>query len=111
MPDTKKIKLRDSDGNDPGNDDLTTLVSTGDTVIWELDSNSGLEALIGVKKKKDTTQLLTGDPTGSNGKFTGHVVAVSPGKHKKMKYKIGYKFADEKDKDEHWDDPKLQIIN
>ncbi len=28
---TKKIKLRESDGNDPGNDDLTTYVSTGDT--------------------------------------------------------------------------------
>lgn len=111
IPDTKKIKLRDSDGNDPGNDDLTTEVRTGDIVEWKLDKNSGLDSLIGIKKKKDTTQLLKGDPTGSNGVFTGHVVDVSPGKDKKMKYKIGYKFSDDKDKDEHWDDPKLQIIN
>lgn len=106
---SKKIKLRDSDGNDPGNDDLTTYVSTGDTVKWELDTDSGLDSLLGIKKKDDSYQLLKEDPKGSGGIFTGQVVDVSPGKDKKEKYKIGYKLPN--DKDEHWNDPKLQIIN
>ncbi len=109
IPGTKKIKLRDSDGNDPGNDDLTTLVSTGDIVEWKLDTNSGLDEIIGIKKKLITNKLLKSNPTGSGGVWTGTVVDVSPGKDKKEKYKIGYKIPD--DKKDHWDDPKLQIIN
>ena len=105
-PNSNKIILRDSDGNNPGNDDLTTLVDPNDTVEWRLDTNSDLEELIGVKKKKDTHDLLTAEPTVENGVWTATVVAVSPGKGKKEKYKIGYKTKDNK---KHWDDPKLQM--
>ena len=37
VPNSKKIKLRDSDGNDPGNDDLTTLWNGNSilTVDWK----------------------------------------------------------------------------
>lgn len=106
-PNSNKIKLRDSDGNDPGNDDLTTLVDPNDTVEWRLDTNSGLEGIIGVKKKNDTNDLLTGEPQESNGVWSATVVPVSPGKGKNEKYKIGYKIPNDDKK--HWDDPKLQM--
>ncbi len=73
-----------------------------------MDSDSGLDSLVGIKKKKNPFKLLKGDPKGSDNVFTGDVVDVSPGIDKKDKYKIGYKFP--KDNDEHWNDPKLQII-
>ena len=74
---------------------------------WKLDTDSGLEGIIGIKKKKDTHDLLTGKPQESNGVWTATVVSVSPGKGKKEKYKIGYKIP--KDDKKHWDDPKLQM--
>lgn len=104
------IKLRDSEGHNPGDDKITTLVDTGDTVTWQLDSNSGLSAITNVKKKSDTHQLLTAEPhPGNNGKWVGTVVGTSPGKGKQEKYKIYYKI--EGDDKEYHDDPKLQMNN
>lgn len=106
---SNKIKLRDSEGHNPGDDDLTTFVDTGDTVTWKLDTNSGLSEISKVEKKSDTHQLLTGKPQGNNGIWTGTVVSSSPGIGKKEKYKIYYKIAGD-DKKRH-DDPILQMNN
>jgi len=105
----KKIKLRDSEGNDPGNSNLTTLVNTGDTIKWELDENSGLEAIMGIKKKWLSRQLLKTKPTESKGVWTGTVIDVSPGKGKYEKYKIAYKIKNNNSR--RWSDPKLQMKN
>lgn len=102
------IKLRDSEGNNPGNDKITTLVDTNDTVTWELDTDSGLTAITKVHKKSDTHQLLTAEPhKGNSGKWVGTVVGTSPGKGKEEKYKIYYTIGDK----EYHDDPILQMNN
>lgn len=101
------LKLRDSEGNDPGDDKITTLVDTGDTVTWQLDKDSGLSEITKVKKKSDTHQLLTAEPHGNNGKWVGTVVGTSPGKGKQEKYKIYYKIEGK----EYHDDPILQMNN
>jgi hypothetical protein len=44
------LKLRDSEGHNPGNDDLTTDVGSGDTVTWVLDPNaSGVNAIYSIE--------------------------------------------------------------
>lgn len=106
---TNRIKLRDSDGNNPGNTNLTTLVNTGDTVEWKLDENSGLEAIIEIKKKWLSRQLLKVKPKESKGVWRGTVIDVSPGKGKYEKYNIAYKIKGNSSR--RWSDPKLQMKN
>lgn len=105
---SNKLKLRDSENHDPGNDNLTTYVDPGDTVEWTLDgTTSGLSQLLKIKKKSDTHQLLDSDPTKLNGIWQGTVKSPSPGKDKKEKYKIEYKVNGSDKK--HSDDPVLQM--
>ncbi len=106
-PTSDKLKLRDSENHNPGNDDLTTFVDPGDTVKWVRDTDSGLSELVKVKKKSGTHQLLTGDPAKKNGVWQGTVKTPSPGRNKKEKYKIEYK-VNGSDKN-HSDDPVLQM--
>lgn len=104
-----QIKLRDSEGHNPGNDQLTTLVDTNDTVVWELDNNSGLTALTLVKKKSNSPHdLLSIHPKqNSDGKWSATVKSTSPGIGKRETYKIKYTIGDE----EYKDDPVLQMNN
>jgi len=112
---SNNIKVRDSEGHDPGNDNITTDVSPGDTVIWQLDSNSGLTSLDGITRTvssdhsfdPNAVDLLVSTPSGSNSVFTGTVVSTSPGRGKYEKYKIGYTVPGTIGT--QWDDPKLQI--
>lgn len=107
---SNNIKLRDSEGHNPGNDDITTDVNAGDTVVWQLDSNSGLYSLDGIQMKNDSeNNLLTATPIGSNGMYTGTVVSNSPGRGKIEKYQIGYTVT--QGSGTIWDDPKLQMNN
>ena len=112
---SNNIKLRDSEGHNPGNDNITTDVGLGDKIIWQLDSNSGLTSLDGIKQTEPTdpsfdpnaVNLLVSTPSGSNGVYTGTVVSTSPGKGKYEKYKVGYTVPGTGRT--QWDDPKLQI--
>ena len=112
---SNNIKLRDSEGHNPGNDNVTTTVSLNDIIIWQLDSNSGLTSLDGITKTVATDPsfdpkaviLLVSTPSGSNNVYTGTVVSISPGKDKYENYKIGYTVPGTNGT--QWDDPKLQI--
>lgn len=109
------LKLRDSQGHNPGNNKLTTEVRPTDTVRWELDSNSGLSEITGIKESDNTKpeykfsqNLLEGTPKKKNGGWEATVVNESPGQGKFENYMIGFKI--EGDTKEYWDDPKLQMI-
>lgn len=109
-----QLKLRDNQGHDPGNNDLTTEVNPNDTVQWQLDNNSGLEAITGIKPSDPSKpgyggsqDLLAAPPTNKNGIWEGTVVSPSPGRGKFENYMIGFKIPN--DATEYWDDPKLQM--
>ena len=108
------LKLRDSLGNNPGNNRLTTEVDPNDTVIWQLDTNSGLSEITGIKpsdsskrKYRDSQDLLAAPPKNNNGYWEASVVSSSPGRGKFENYMIGFKIPN--DETEYWDDPKLQM--
>jgi hypothetical protein len=111
------LKLRDSLGNNPGNDDLTTNVSPGDQLVWSLDPNgSNLTSLNGVNKtvpgdpsyNANSMDLIAPPGTYSqNGSYYGTVISPSPGNGKFEKYKIGFMVPG--DSTVYWDDPKLQM--
>ena len=111
---SNNLKLRDSEGHGNGTDNITTDVGPGDSVQWELDTNSNLAALNAVSKTvpgdpsfdANSQDLLT-SITSSNGVFTGLVVSPSPGKGKYEKYKIAFMVPNSNEI--FWDDPKLQM--
>lgn len=112
---SKQLKLRDSEGHNPGNDQLTTDVEAGNIVKWVLDSNSGLTSITQVKKvtssdpsyQPNAVTLLTSEPTSVNNEIIATVVATSPGIGKFENYKIGFTIPG--DTTEYWDDPKIRM--
>lgn len=120
---SKSLKLRDSEGHNPGNDNLTTTVNPSDTVLWVLDPNANPPAQPGYSPiasivsivKADSTQpqyansvpVLTADPTQVNGVWTGNVISPSVGKGKFENYTIGFTVPG--DSTVYYDDPKLQM--
>lgn len=111
-----QLKLRDSEGHNPGNDDLTTTVNPGDTVTWMLDPNdNGLTSINAVNKTvpgdpsydSNSVDLLVSGTSSTNGVYTGTVVSPSPGNAKYEKYKIGFMVPN--DPTIYYDDPKLQM--
>lgn len=108
-PKKPKLKLRDSEGNDPGDENLTTEVDPSATVTWVPDTASGINSLTGIRKKsKDAGEdLLAAPPVKEGNNYVGTIVANSPGKGKKEKYEIGFKI--DGDSVEYWSDPVLQM--
>lgn len=111
-----QLKLRDSEGHNPGNDDLTTTVNPGDMVTWMLDpSGSNLTSLNAVNKTvpgdqsydANSVDLLASGTSSTNGVYTGTVVSPSRGIGKYEKYKIGFMVPG--DSTIYYDDPKLQM--
>ena len=104
-----KIKLKDSEGHDPGNDDITTTVDAGDTVTWIPDIASGIASLAGIRKKNvsGNNDLLAGNASPSGANYVGTIKSPSPGKNKVEKYEIGFKITGSDQT--HWDDPKLKM--
>ena len=108
-----ELKLRDKDNN-PGNNKLTTKVDPDEPVIWQLDEDSGLSEIIGIKpsdpskpKYKDSQNLLNGPAKNNKGVWEATVISKSPGKGKFQNYMIGFKIPG--DDKEYWDDPKLEM--
>jgi len=107
---SNNIKLQDSEGHNPGNDNITTTVNTGDVLVWQLDQNSGLLSLDGVQMKNDSPNNLLINITQSGpNQFTATVVGTSPGVGKIETYQVGYKVPG--GNTTIWDDPKLQMNN
>ena len=101
------LRLRDSEGHDPGNDQITTMVNPSDTVTWQLDPNANPPAqpgyfpifeIISVKKADSTqpqylnsTEVLVSDPGAPvNGVVTGLVKSPTPGRGRFENYQISY---------------------
>jgi hypothetical protein len=105
-----KIKLRDSEGNNPGSDKVTTLVDRGDTVIWMLDpKGSNLHSLNGVEKKPSSrVNLLKDHPKEQkDGSYEAKVKDKKKLKGKHESYYIKYKLT--KDGTILCDDPRLKM--
>lgn len=93
-----QIKLRDSDGNDPGNENLTTSVAPGDKVKWAIDPQHGnLHSLQGIEKKDGTPfDLLAKDPSRqSDGSYLGNVKSDNSLQGKEEAYLVRYKLTEE----------------
>ena len=113
---SKRLRLRDSDGND-GDNDITTIVDVNDVVEWVVDTTppNGARPIHSIEKvyKKPgndpgNVSLLTAEPARqSDGSWTGTVVSTSPGKDKQQKYNIDYKRT--AGDDTQTCDPKLQM--
>lgn len=126
------LKLRDSEGHNPGNDDLTTDVASGDTVTWVVDPNaSGPNAIYSIEsitysppedgpppKYQGSTPVLyqtingekvvNGNAAKVNGVMTGYVdggIAADTIEN----YQIGYKKV--QNGDTLYDDPRLKMTN
>lgn len=112
-----QLKLKDSEGHDPGNDNLTTDVNAGDVVTWQLADNSGLSSIYAIEQVTSADQsfnpnginLLNNVNRGVDGSFSATVVSPSPGRGKFENYKIGFTVPN--DSTVYWDDPKLQMNN
>jgi hypothetical protein len=118
------LRLRDSEGHDPGNDQITTMVDAGDTVTWELDPNASPPAkpgyfpifeIISIRKADssqpqylNSIEVLVSDPGAPvNGVVTGQVKSPSPGRGKFENYNIAYRLTP--GGDILTDDPVMQM--
>ena len=111
------LRLRDSQGHDPGNSDLTTFVSPDNIVTWEIDPAPppGARPVASIERvyKKPNNDpnnysLLTDEPTNTgNGVFQATVVKRSPGSGKQLFYNIDFKL--DPGGPTLTDDPKLQM--
>lgn len=109
------LKLRQNGSKKPPTDDLTTIVGENEIVRWELDKNSGITEITGIKESdnkkpqyKRSQNLLAGKPKRKGEAWEGKIVSESPGSGKFENYMIGFKVPN--DPNEHWYDPKLQMI-
>ncbi|MGA8852867.1 MAG: hypothetical protein WB492_01685 [Christiangramia sp.] len=110
-----KLKLKDSTDNLAGyesaiNGDLTTEVEPNNNIIWIPNTISGISELTNIEAKDPKTGLdLLKDKKVRKieNRLEGTIVSNSPGKGKKMPYKIGFKIY--RDEEEYWSDPVLQM--
>ncbi|MBI2731593.1 MAG: hypothetical protein HYX40_12740 [Sphingobacteriales bacterium] len=109
------LRVRDSEGNNPGNDNVTTLVNTNDTITWEPDPNpppgaNAIANLVSVYRKNlpNNGNLLTGVPSpNGNGGLSATVVSSSPGRGVQESYGVEYQVV--ANGSSLYDDPKLQM--
>jgi len=101
------IKLRDSEGHNPGNDDITTLVSPGDKVKWKLDNNSNLFSIESVQKSSGTTLWESPPADNGNGVYVATIKNDRNLDGKTENYTISYKVT--RDGGVKSDDPRLKV--
>lgn len=104
-----KLKLKDSKGNNPKNENLTTDVYPGNVITWIPNESSGVSELTDIKLKSNNgVNLLEHTVTQIGNKLQGKVIGepLAPGKDR-MVYQIGFKIYG--DDNEYWSDPVLQM--
>ena len=120
---SNNLRLRDSEGDDPGNDDLITDVNVSDIITWIKDPRANSPAQPGyfpiecitnitkadsrLPKYRNSIPVLTADPTVSECSAIGTVLATSPGSGKFENYNIFYTLPG--DTTIHQDDPQLRM--
>lgn len=94
--------LSDNEGHS-GDNSITTEVSPGDTVTWQLVSGGGIDEIVNIYAKTDSQDIFSSDPAKqSDGSFMGIVSNSATGKES---YNIAYKINGVK----YIDDPDLDI--
>ena len=109
------LRLRDSEGHDPGNDNITTTVSVNDTVTWEPDPTppagaTAISSIVSIYRKNlpNNGDLLTSQPNNNGtGQYVATVKSVSPGPGTLESYGVQYTLPG--DSTIYTDDPKLQM--
>jgi hypothetical protein len=115
------LKLRDNRNNpmppsQPGNQsNISTEVDPGNTIIWQLDTDSDIESLVSIRQTfeadgaqyKNSVAVLVADPVKQpDGTITAQVKNPSPGKGKFANYKIVYTLTGG---GQYEDDPKIYL--
>lgn len=123
------LRLRDSEGHNPNNDNLTTDVNTSDTVTWEKDpwAESGddhhagyfpIDQLLSVTAKVEepgppriypgSVNIFASGPTVSNNVGTATILSTKPAPGNPFEnYSVGYTLPG--DSTVRSDDPRLQM--
>ena len=109
------LRLRDSEGHDPGNDNITTTVSVNDNVTWEPDPTPpagarAISSIVSIYRKNlpGNGDLLTSQPNNNGtGQYVATVKAVSPGPGTQESYGVQYTLQGSSTI--YTDDPKLQM--
>lgn len=104
-----KIKLRDSEGHNPGNDDLTTQISPTDTINWVIDTQNPIASIDNIVAKPGNDSILKTAPNNSTGTWSATAVDVdpSPGRPKFYSYNVFYHLLN--DTTTYDTDPKLNM--
>ena len=103
VKETGHLYLRDSEGHS-GEDNITTYVSAGDTVIWTLDENSGISKITGINSKQGSKNLFSEGPNRiSDTEWKGTIASDASGEES---YNIEYNLSDGSPMK---DDPKLIV--
>ena len=75
-----QVKLRDSLGNNPGNNKLKTPVDPNDIIIWKIDPKEyNLFSLTGIKRKSSSGSILLKNPPKKqkDGSFKAEVISAT----------------------------------
>lgn len=75
MPGTSNLCLVDSNGNSGPPEGFITTAKRGDSVIWELATNSGIDALTGIRAKSGRFSVFNNsDPKSrQDGSWAGKI--------------------------------------
>lgn len=120
---SNNLRLRDSEGHNPGNDLLTTDVNASDIITWIKDPRANPPAQSGyfpiecitkitksdssLPKYRNSIPVLTADPTVNECSALGTVLDTSPGSGKFENYTTFYTLPG--DTTVHQDDPQLRM--
>lgn len=98
------LYLKDSEGH-KGKDSITTDVNPGDTVVWKLKNNSGIDEITSISAKSTSQDIFSSDPVEQkDGSWKGTVSSTASGSED---YSIGYKIGGT----DYTDDPQLNVQN
>lgn len=96
------LYLSDNEGHS-GDGNITTDVDPGDTVIWKLSKNGGIDEITDISAKNGSQDIFSSDPAKQNdGSWKGTVSNTATGTES---YFIKYKINGT----EYTDDPELDI--
>jgi len=96
------LYLSDNEGH-AGDGTITTIVHEGDTVIWKLAPNGGIDEVTNIYPKTGSVNIFSTAPTKQvDGSWKGTVAtSISGSESYSIDYNIGH--------DSYTDDPKLKV--
>ncbi len=99
---TTNLHLHDNEGHE-GDGSITTIVSPGDTVTWQIASGANISEITSIYAKAGSQDIFSSDPVSNgDGTWTGTVSNSATGEES---YGIKYMVNGV----EYDDDPKLQV--